>query len=170
MTPNFPNFSPAPAVAEWINNSRAELSAAFEAVQKAELRAMEAEILVRDCERQIGSATAGLQRGGSIHALLERERERLERERARLSDIIGVVGSRIEAVCGEAKVYLGTSGRIRERVRVQISGGKTSTERVNGLREESRLLAGDMQQAEARVGGIEDALRAISRRSHGAGS
>ena len=170
MTPDHPSLSPAPALAEWILSSRAELAAAFEAVQRSELRAIDVAIMVRDCERQSSAAAAGLQRGGAIRALLERESERLQQERERLSEIMNTLGNRAEAVCGDAGRFVGASSGLRERARGQIVTESSANGRLVRLSEEGLRLVGEIQAADARVGGIEDALRAISRRSNGSGA
>ena len=141
------------------------MTAALAATQAAERRAGELTELIRNCEKQIAAAIYGIEQGGSIRALLERERTRLIAERTRLNALLERISDRVENHCAAASRFATASSSLRSQASRHLAPADAATERLRHLRTNGVQLEGALEQANNRAEGIVDAMRAIARRS-----
>jgi hypothetical protein len=165
MNPGHPTLSATQSLATLLEHSSGTLAEAFGGIQAAELRASELTVLIRRCENRLATATASLEPNGAIRSLLERERRRLVKERERLAGVLERMTERVTATCSTAR----QSAEAAQGLRTSVAPLQTRATATSG--DSSNLSAAilrlevNLQQAVERIEGIEDAMRAIVRRS-----
>jgi hypothetical protein len=165
MNVPYSNLSSETSLAAWFGQVEAPLSAAFEAIQRTEYRATETTLLNQSCTRQIAEALAGLEREGAITSFLVREGERLRSERQLLNVLLASLGERVEKNCTTAERFVVDSKRVCAEVRDILGRARETTEKLAGLLVTGQQLENLLTQAHNRAEGIEDSMRAITRKS-----
>lgn len=170
MNSSYPSLSATASLSAFLEQTNASLAETFIVVQKAEQRAIELGILIQDIERRMTVAVAGFAKGATIRSLLERERARLAAERNRLTGELRLLSDRVSGLCAAASRFAEGSAGLRTKTRTLLDHAVSTTENLEGVHASCLQLEREFQQADARLGGIEDAMIAIARRTREPGT
>ena len=165
MNEPYSNLSPETSLAAWFDQVEAPLSTAFEAIQRTEHRATETTLLNQSCTRQIAEALAGLDSEGAITSFMVREGERLKSERQLLNVLLASLGERVEKNCATAERFVVDSKRVCVEVRNILARAGETTAKQASLLVAGQQLENLLTQANNRAEGIEDSMRASTRKS-----
>jgi hypothetical protein len=161
----YSKLSPEILLSAWFDQVEAPLSTAFEAIQKTERRATETTLLNQSCTRLIAEALAGLDREGAITSFMAYEGERLKSERQLLDVLLARLGERVKKNCATADSFVVDSKRVCAGVHAILARAGETTAKQASLLVAGQQLESLLTRANNRAEGIEDSMRAITRKS-----